>query len=235
MPDTARKIDRNYVMKSLSKIGLMRQIATGIYHAEGLIFTDKCKVKTNVDRIELLARWSGNVNPPQHIRKQTLMGCGSMLYHLTRAFAQHGWSVEIQLFPKLDREDVIAYVRAGFRNTVMEDPATDSAHEPELSFESSLSAVPGQGIYENAVLLEKKVNADSDGDDVETWYFRTKDNDAIAWIRTGQMYAHLHRKIQYDGRITIHIPDKYRAGTSGMVPTQNGVELTDQLIVNVRV
>lgn len=205
-------------MKSLSKIGMMRQIATGIYQADGLIYPDKCKIKTTVDRIELQACWSGSENPPPMIRKQTLLGCGSLLYHLRRSFAQLGWSVEVRLFPKLDREDVIAYVRAGIRKTPFSDDLPD-IHVPHEDEKSSISS--------NSVILEKRVD-DGDKDAAETWYFRTRDDDAIAWIRTGQAYAQLYRSIRDAGQISALIPA--RAQSVG----QNGDALVNQLIVTVK-
>lgn len=205
-------------MKSLSKIGMMRQIATGIYQADGLIYPEKCKIKTTVDRIELQACWSGSENPPPMIRKQTLLGCGSLLYHLRRSFAQLGWSVEVRLFPKLDREDVIAYVRAGIRKTPFSDDLPD-IHVPHADEKSAISG--------NSVILEKRED-DGDQDAAETWYFRTRDDDAIAWIRTGQAYAQLYRNIRDAGQISALIPA--RAQSAG----QNGDALVNQLIVTVR-
>ena len=205
-------------MKSLSKIGMMRQIATGIYQADGLIYPDKCKIKTTVDRIELQACWSGSENPPQMIRKQTLMGCGSLLYHLRRSFAQLGWSVEVRLFPKLDREDVIAYVRAGIRKTPFTDDLPD-IHVPHADEKSTVSG--------NSVILEKRVD-DGDKDAGETWYFRTRDDDAIAWIRTGQAYAQLYRNIRHSGQISALIPARVKS------VGQNGETLINQLIVTVK-
>lgn len=218
MPYAARHINPEHEMKSLSKIGMMRQIATGIYQADGLIYPDKCKIKTTVDRIELQARWSGSENPPPIIRKQTLMGCGSLLYHLRRSFAQLGWSVETRLFPKLDREDVIAYVRAGIRKAPFNDDLPD-IHVPHVDDKSTASG--------NNVVLEKRVQ-DGDQDAAETWYFHTRDDDAIAWIRTGQAYAQLYRNICDSGQISALIPA--RAQSAG----QDGETLINQLIVTVK-
>jgi hypothetical protein len=217
VPYAARHINPEHEMKSLSKIGMMRQIATGIYQADGLIYPDKCKIKTTVDRIELQACWSSE-NPPPMIRKQTLLGCGSLLYHLRRSFAQLGWSVEVRLFPKLDREDVIAYVRAGIRKTPFTDDLPD-IHVPNLDEKAT-----GSG---NSVILEKRVD-DGDQDAAETWYFRTRDDDAIAWIRTGQAYAQLYRNIRHAGQISALIPA--RAQSAGQI----GDSLINQLIVTVK-
>jgi hypothetical protein len=215
MPYIARHPDPINDMKSLSKIGMMRQIATGIYHADGLLFPEMCKVKTTVDRIELLARWTGTESPPLHIRKQTLMGCGSLLYHLKQSYASQGWSVEVRLFPKLDREDVIAYVRAGIRNIPFytEIPPADAVS-------------PDQPISDGSVIIEKKVHEEGDDAGI-SWYFRTKDNDAIAWIRTGQACARLFRTIKHAGKISTIIPDPEDAASKidGWV---------NQLIVSVR-
>jgi hypothetical protein len=218
VPYAARHSDPNYEMKSLSKIGMMRQIATGIYQADGLIYPEKCKIKTTVDRIELQARWTGSENPPPMIRKQTLMGCGSLLYHLRRSFARLGWSVEVRLFPKLDREDVIAYVRAGIRKAPFSDDLPD-IHVPHMDENAS-----GSG---NSVILEKRVDNGAQ-DAAETWYFRTRDDDAIAWIRTGQAYAQLYRNIRDSGQISALIPASTESAG------QNGDTLINQLIVTVR-
>ncbi|MFU8861825.1 MAG: hypothetical protein ACNA8K_15525 [Cyclonatronaceae bacterium] len=205
-------------MKSLSKIGMMRQIATGIYQADGLIYPDKCKIKTTVDRIELQARWSGSENPPTMIRKQTLMGCGSLLYHLRRSFGRLGWSVEVRLFPKLDREDVIAYVRAGIRKAPFNDDLPD-IHVPHADDSSTATG--------NNVILEKRVH-DNEKDAAETWYFHTRDDDAIAWIRTGQAYAQLYRNISDSGQISALIPARVQSFG------HNGETLINQLIVTVK-
>jgi hypothetical protein len=232
MAYAAKRLDLNHEMKNLSKIGMMRQIATEIYQAEGLIFPELCKVKTTVDRIELLARWSGAGNPQQIIRKQTLMGCGSMLYHLNQAFAGLGWSVEVRLFPKLDREDVIAYVRAGCRNSVSKVGEPAKGNEQFDHLDDFLSDVTSHDTYYKTVQLERKPFG-GDPEKGESWHFRTKDNDAIAWIRTGQMYARLHRQIQHTGRISIQVSDCKNTSTSRHTSPQ--IALTDQLIVNIRI
>jgi len=218
VPYAARHSDPNYEMKSLSKIGMMRQIATGIYQADGLIYPEKCKIKTTVDRIELQAHWTGSENPPPLIRKQTLMGCGSLLYHLRRSFARLGWSVEVRLFPKLDREDVIAYVRAGIRKAPFSDDLPD-IHVPYMD-----EKTPGSG---NSVVLEKRVD-DGEQDAAESWYFRTRDDDAIAWIRTGQAYAQLYGNIRDAGQISALIPASTESAG------QSIDNMINQLIVTVR-
>jgi hypothetical protein len=124
----------------------------------------------------------------------------------------------VRLFPKLDREDVIAYVRAGIRKT----PFTDDLHDIHVPHVNETASRSG-----NSVILEKRVD-NGNKDAAETWYFRTRDDDTIAWIRTGQAYAQLYRNIRDAGQISALIPA--RAQSAG----HNGDALINQLIVTVR-
>jgi hypothetical protein len=202
----------------LSKIGLMRQIESDIFKVSGILYPDRVRMKTTVDRIEILARWPVFSSPDLKCRKQTMLACGSLLYHIQRSFAQMGWKAEIRLFPKLDREDVLAYIRAGSRAT-----GNISSLSPETT--GAIARSEGDCICDEVTLKVEKNAGQPSHESVKSYHFKTLDDDSVAWIRTGKTYASLVNTINAEDKARITIPEPEFA-----IHT-NGVTWFTQLIV----